>query len=88
MRKNKHYLHRCAHCHYLSTDHESLDGKTNYSMGDVSFCINCGELNLFTEDGFIRTQIEDLEEKTKQEIKIIEKAWLQTRSLSKRNVHR
>lgn len=75
---------KCPNCNYLATEHEVWgDEKVEPKMGDFSFCINCSQINQFTEAGLIKGVIDELDEETKSEIKEIDSAWLQTRRLLK-----
>ncbi len=71
---------KCPHCNYLATEHETLNEESNPKIGDISFCLNCGEVNEFTKKGLVKTNIDSLDQKTKAEIKKVESAWLQTRN--------
>ena len=82
---NKHYLSRCPHCNYLATDHETLEGEKKYRLGDISFCIACGEISKFVENGRVKITMDSLDKGTKKEIRKIESAWLQTRTLVGKN---
>ena len=66
----------CPQCNYLSTNHETIGGEKDYSEGDISFCISCGEYNEFKGKGLIK--FEGVET---QEMKDITHAWLRTRNL-------
>lgn len=74
----------CPYCDYEATEHETLEGETNKRDGDISICINCGEVSLFQHTyfgGLKKVDINSLEEDTKQEVLKIQEAWLQTKSL-------
>ena len=76
----------CPYCNYEATEHETLEGATNKKDGDVSFCINCGEVSEFHESVFgklIKVNVEALDPQTKAEVKKIEKAWLQTKHMNR-----
>ncbi|GAG66116.1 unnamed protein product, partial [marine sediment metagenome] len=38
----------CPYCKYVATEHETLKGELGPKSGDVSFCIKCGEIGMFT----------------------------------------
>lgn len=78
-------IDKCLHCGYEIERHESLDGERNPSEGDISFCIDCAKLHIFTKEGFKKIDINMLDEDTKEKIKVIETAWLKTRALAKIN---
>lgn len=69
----------CLYCQYKATNHETIEEEKNPKEGDVSFCINCGEISLFHKGSLIKVNINDLDARTKTEIKRIEYAWLRTK---------
>jgi|GEM_PF-5168685 len=71
----------CPYCNYKATNHETLAGETKPNEGDVSFCINCGEVNKFKEGELIKVDMESLDEKAKGELNDIRVAWLKTRAM-------
>jgi len=74
----------CPYCKYKANKHEALEEKNNPSPleGDVSVCINCGEISEFNSGYLIKVDFKSLDEKTKKDVKKIKKAWLQTRHLT------
>ncbi len=73
----------CPYCSYIATEHETLDGELNKKDGDISFCINCGEVGMFRSVGIVKTRLSYFGVKTQEEIKRIREAWLQTRSMAR-----
>ncbi len=71
----------CSHCNYKATNHETLAGATKPNEGDVSFCINCGEVNKFKDGILLPVNMEFLDEKTKTELNDIRIAWLKMRAM-------
>lgn len=75
---------KCPHCEYefeASTNFE--DEKTKPKVGDVSFCIKCGGVSRFGEEGtMIPMKLDDLDRESLIEILKIRKAWLQTKDLN------
>lgn len=71
---------KCPYCDYLATEHETLKEEKNPFPGDISFCINCGEVSVFDGDKLIKIDVTKLDESTKQELKDIEIAWLRSRA--------
>lgn len=72
---------KCLHCNYDIPLNETLDGDKIPQLGDISFCINCGGLHIFTKNGLKKIQTNMLDEETKKEVKRIEDAWLRTRAM-------
>ncbi|KKL52743.1 hypothetical protein LCGC14_2282390 [marine sediment metagenome] len=72
---------KCPYCNYEADLHETLDEQTNPEEGEISFCINCGEVSEYTEDGLKKADVFSFNKETQQEIKDIETAWLRTRNL-------
>ena len=72
---------KCPFCDYLATNHETLDNdRVTPKEGDVSFCINCGQINIFGEfGGLMKCDIKDLSDEVREEIQKIKKAWLQVK---------
>ncbi len=79
---------KCPGCNYLGTEHETLEGQIEPIMGDISFCINCSQVNEFTKTGLVKTNLEELDEETREEVDRLDNAWVQTRSLAKLNQRR
>ncbi len=73
----------CPFCNYKATDHESLEGGQIPKDGDISFCVECGEVSTYENRILIKLNIDDLEESTKKELKDLEIAWLMTRQQKK-----
>lgn len=74
----------CPYCNYRADQHEELENEdSSPEIGDISFCINCSSVSMFEKGGLAKIIFDELNEKTKAEIKKIEDAWLQTRSLRK-----
>lgn len=78
---------RCPYCDYLQTEHETLKGETNAIDGDISFCINCGEVSEFKEGKTIKINEEDLDAETKKEFNRIRHAWLRVRARQSASSH-
>ena len=74
---------KCPYCNYKATEHETLDKETNPKEGEISFCINCGEVSEYSKSGLIKADVFSFYKETQQEIKDIEIAWLRTRNLKK-----
>ena len=72
---------KCPYCDYEATEHETLDKQINPKEGEISFCLNCGEVSEYTEDGLKEADIFSFNKETQQEIKDIETAWLRTRNI-------
>ena len=70
----------CPYCNYKATNHEELEDKGfNPSLEDVSFCISCGEVSLFTKEGLVKVDVKTLPRENQEEIREIEIAWLRTK---------
>ena len=74
---------KCPYCNYIENKHETLDEQKNPKEGDISFCINCGEVSQYIDKGLIKVDIESLEEPMQRAIKEIEDAWVKTRYINK-----
>ena len=73
----------CPYCKYEATNHETLGNQKNHKKGDISFCINCGEISKFKNHGLIKINLNSLDESIKQQINDIRVAWLRRRAISK-----
>ncbi|KKN56522.1 hypothetical protein LCGC14_0571000 [marine sediment metagenome] len=71
----------CPYCNYLATEHETLDNQKNPKEGDISFCIECGEVSQYSKNCLIKVEVDSLDESTKKEIADIQTAWLRTKSI-------
>lgn len=72
----------CPYCNYKATNHETLDKQKNPKEGEISFCINCGEISKFKKDNsLIKIDITSLDERTKVKINIISTVWLRQRAI-------
>lgn len=71
-------MSNCPYCNYLFTNHETLDGQYNPEVGDISFCIKCGEISMFTKTRLIKQDINELCEDEYEEVMKIREAWTQT----------
>ena len=70
----------CPECGYeseLSTNIE--DDSIRPKNGDISFCINCGSANMFSDKGIVKVNESELSEDAKMEISRIRAAWRRTR---------
>ena len=74
---------RCPYCDYKATKHESIHGPGTPKDKDISFCIECGEISTYLANTLIKLNINDLDELTKQKLKDLEIAWLQTQQQNK-----
>ncbi len=73
---------KCPYCNYLATEHETLDNQKNPKDGEISFCINCGEVSEYSGTSLIKVDVNSLDESTKEEIKKIDIAWLKSKGIS------
>ena len=81
----------CPYCSYEATEHETLNKDTNTRDGDISFCINCGEVSQFSNSsyrGLVKVDVNSFDLETQKEIKDLEIAWLKTRQQSKFAEHK
>ena len=69
----------CPYCNYQFDEHENRTGETNPSNGDISFCINCGQVGEFKEGDIIKMDFGNLDEDIKREIKVLSSAWIKLR---------
>jgi len=69
---------KCQYCGYIFTKHETLQGDKNHRDGDISFCINCGEVSQFKGNKISKINELDLDEKTRKEVFRIQHAWLRS----------
>lgn len=76
---------KCPYCNYNATEHETLDKQRKPIEGDVSFCINCGEVSQYKNNKLVKVDLESLDEPTKREINNIRIAWLKTRAINSSN---
>lgn len=72
---------RCPNCRYIfelatHIDDENIQPK----KGDISFCINCGAVNQFSDVGVIPVNEEILPNSTRREIVRIRNAWRKMKS--------
>ncbi len=79
---------RCPYCNYLATEHETLDNQKNPKEGDISFCIECGEVSKYFEGCLIPVDVYDLDKATRKEIRGIQTAWLRTKMILKTKQNR
>ncbi len=79
--KNSIMKTRCPYCNYLATEHETLDEEENPVTGDISFCINCGEVSKYKNNELVKYSLESLDETTKKEVNDIRVAWLKTKAI-------
>lgn len=75
----------CAHCGYRFDGHETLDGFTKPSNGDILFCIGCGQVNEYKDGIAVKTEFEKLNDINKLEIRALSKAWLKLKEQKKVN---
>ena len=74
----------CPYCKYRATEHEELDHQGNIpDIGDISFCINCGEISTYSRVGLLKIDIITLTDEVQKKIRKIYDAWIRTRALSK-----
>lgn len=73
----------CPYCKYKATNHETIAGEKDHQDGDISFCINCGEVGTFKEREIVKVDVLTLDPDTRKQIYKMEHAWLQTRSQMK-----
>lgn len=66
---------KCPYCWYSSTNHETLDGNKNPKIGEISFCISCGEISKFTKTRLIKQDIRELSDEEQEEVMKIREAW-------------
>jgi len=76
-------MSNCIYCGHDLQLHETVDGRTDPNLGDISFCIGCGGVSEFTKTGFKKVDIESLDPPVRDEIKRMEQAWIKTRAISK-----
>ena len=77
---------KCPYCNYIAEQHETLNNSNPNAVpkvGEISFCINCGEVSKFSKNGLIKVDIESLDEDMKMQLKEIDTAWVKTRYLTK-----
>ncbi len=72
---------KCPYCNYIATMHITLDKQKNPIEGDMSFCIDCGEISQYKNNELIKVDLESLNEPTKKQINNIRVAWLKTRAM-------
>ena len=73
---------KCPYCSYKATNHETLSGDTDPHEGDLSFCMNCGEVNQFKDGDFAKADTDSLDKDAKRELNDIGVAWLRSRVLA------
>ena len=73
----------CIKCGYKFTAHETADGQTEFSPGDISICIKCGFISEFTKTGLKELDVESLDPETRSEVKRMESAWVRAQPLIK-----
>jgi transcription elongation factor Elf1 len=68
---------KCPRCGYAFEKNTSLeDEKVKPRIGDISFCINCGQVSKFWEnDTMLPIKLDDLDKDALMEILKIRKAW-------------
>lgn len=77
----------CPHCGKLNDDHWNSSGQRSHPIpGDVSLCVYCGKLGIFTQDG-IRKPTEDETRNLYQE-PAVQRALALASSLPHRRSHR
>ena len=71
---------KCPECGYAITIATHIeDDSIKPKSGDISFCINCGLANMFSDKGIIKVDESELSEDVKMEISRIRAAWRRTR---------
>lgn len=73
----------CLYCGYKIEGNETLDGDNSPGEGDISFCLNCGELSTFIGSELKKISIGDLEGEERTEVLKIRTAWLQVNAMEK-----
>lgn len=71
----------CPYCGYAFELHETLDGFDKPKDGDVSICINCGNMGMFKGNEIVKIDIDTLEKMPKEtidEVDKIKRAWRKT----------
>lgn len=71
----------CPYCNYKATEHETMEGGLNPNDGDLSFCINCGEVNQFKDGDLAKVDTDSLDEDAKEKLNDIRVAWLKGRAM-------
>jgi rubredoxin len=67
---------KCLNCEYEFEENTNLeDDKLKPKTGDISFCIKCGQVSRFGEDGMIPVKLDDLDRENLIEILKIRKLW-------------
>lgn len=67
---------KCPYCDYSANQHEELINKgLNPIIGDISFCIKCGEISKFTKQGLTKQAITELDEETTEKVLEIRDRW-------------
>lgn len=67
---------KCPHCNKNNPLHTTIDGDNNPRIDDISFCIGCGELAIFSLDGLKKLDIEVLPKHIIKEVLEVRTAWL------------
>ena len=72
---------KCPKCGYTfdQATHIEDDNKKPKS-GDISFCINCGSTNMFSNKGVIPIDESELTEDVRREIARVRSAWSKTKN--------
>ncbi|KKL10817.1 hypothetical protein LCGC14_2552030 [marine sediment metagenome] len=71
----------CPYCNYKADSHETIDKQRNPKDGEISFCMNCGEISEFKDNSIIKIDLNSLDKNLKQEINKIRIAWLRTTAI-------
>lgn len=74
---------KCPYCGYVANHHETIDELKSPKDRDISFCIKCGEVSIFSKGNLIKVDVNSFDRETQEEIRGITDAWLQTKNLTK-----
>jgi len=68
---------KCNHRFEFATSIDSPEARP--SVGDISFCVNCGAVNQFGESGIVPLDLSGLDSETRKEVSRIKQAWIRTK---------
>ncbi len=72
---------KCPYCNYEATEHETLDKEKYPQEGEISFCINCGDISKFKNCSLVKVDSNSLDEEAKEELNDIRIAWLRRKAI-------
>ncbi len=71
----------CPHCQKDNPLYTTVEGETNPEIGDISFCIGCGEIAKFTLKGLQKLDLTALSDEERKDVLDIRTGWLKINNI-------